>query len=96
MSKIIGYFLFKEEISNQDDFVNDCTIDTDLEILIPDSYVENITERLSLYSRLDNCDKEEELQNFHTEILDRFGAMPKEVEDLFHSNQKLHTEINFL
>ena len=75
--------LFKEEISKQDDFVNDCTIDTDLEILIPDSYVENITERLSLYSRLDNCDNEEELQNFHTEILDRFGPMPKEVEDLF-------------
>ncbi|MGN6166175.1 MAG: transcription-repair coupling factor, partial [Flavisolibacter sp.] len=41
--------LFKEEISKQDDFVQDCTIDTDLEILIPDNYVENITERLSLY-----------------------------------------------
>ena len=75
--------LFKEEISKQDDFVSDCTIDTDLEILIPDSYVENITERLSLYSRLDNCDKEEELQNFHKEMIDRFGPMPKAVEDLF-------------
>ncbi|HEY6975699.1 MAG TPA: transcription-repair coupling factor [Chitinophagaceae bacterium] len=40
--------LFKEEISRQDDFVSDCTIDTDLEILIPDDYVESITERLSL------------------------------------------------
>jgi transcription-repair coupling factor (superfamily II helicase) len=75
--------LFKEEISKQDDFVNDCTIDTDLEILIPDSYVENITERLSLYTRLDNCDKEEELQDFYKEMVDRFGAMPIEVEDLF-------------
>ena len=75
--------LFKEEISKQDDFVNDCTIDTDLEILIPDSYVENITERLSLYTRLDNCDKEEELQDFYKEMIDRFGNMPKEVEDLF-------------
>ena len=75
--------LFKEEISQQDDFVTDCTIDTDLEILIPDSYVENITERLSLYSRLDNCDKEEELQDFYHEMTDRFGTMPKEVEDLF-------------
>jgi transcription-repair coupling factor (superfamily II helicase) len=37
--------LFKEEISKQDDFVSDCTIDTDLEILIPDTYVESITER---------------------------------------------------
>ncbi|MBU3714915.1 MAG: transcription-repair coupling factor, partial [Ferruginibacter sp.] len=43
--------LFKEEISKQDDFVKDCTIDTDLEILLPDSYVESISERLSLYSR---------------------------------------------
>ena len=75
--------LFKEEISKQDDFVSDCTIDTDLEILIPDSYVENITERLSLYSRLDNCDKEADLQLFHAEMIDRFGPMPKEVESLF-------------
>ncbi|HPH24686.1 MAG TPA: transcription-repair coupling factor, partial [Chitinophagaceae bacterium] len=63
--------LFKDEISKQDDFVSDCTIDTDLEILIPDSYVESITERLSLYTRLDNCEKEEELQTFHTEMIDR-------------------------
>jgi transcription-repair coupling factor (superfamily II helicase) len=75
--------LFKEEISKQDDFVSDCTIDTDLEILIPDSYVESITERLSLYTRLDNCEKEEELQAFHKELLDRFGPMPQPVEDLF-------------
>jgi transcription-repair coupling factor (superfamily II helicase) len=53
--------LFKEEIAKQDDFVQDCTIDTDLEILIPDEYVESITERLSLYQRLDNCETEEEL-----------------------------------
>jgi transcription-repair coupling factor (superfamily II helicase) len=75
--------LFKEEISKQEDFVQDCTIDTDLEILIPDSYVESITERLSLYSRLDNCDTEEELLQFHVELKDRFGPVPKKVEDLF-------------
>lgn len=75
--------LFKEEISKQDDYVSDCTIDTDLEILIPDSYVESISERLSLYSRLDNCEKEEELQDFHKEMIDRFGPMPAQVEDLF-------------
>lgn len=75
--------LFKEEISKQDDYVSDCTIDTDLEILIPDSYVESIAERLSLYSRLDNCEKEEALQLFHAEMIDRFGPMPAEVEDLF-------------
>jgi transcription-repair coupling factor (superfamily II helicase) len=75
--------LFKEEISKQDDFVQDCTIDTDLEILIPDDYVENITERLSLYSRLDNCETEEELQAMEQELTDRFGALPIEVKELF-------------
>ena len=75
--------LFKEEISKQDDYVSDCTIDTDLEVLIPDHYVESITERLSLYTRLDNCEKEEELQDFHREMTDRFGPMPEQVEDLF-------------
>jgi transcription-repair coupling factor (superfamily II helicase) len=75
--------LFKEEIAKQDDFVSDCTIDTDLEILIPDSYVENITERLSLYSRLDNCDTEEELKQMEEEFHDRFGPIPPEVQDLF-------------
>ena len=75
--------LFREEIQQQDDFVKDCSIDTDLEILIPDSYVESITERLSLYSRLDNCDTEQDLLNFHAEMNDRFGPVPPQVEDLF-------------
>ena len=75
--------LFKEEIQKQDDYVSDCTIDTDLEILIPDSYVESITERLSLYSRLDNCENEQQLEALHKEMIDRFGPIPPEVEDLF-------------
>ncbi|RYD82968.1 MAG: transcription-repair coupling factor [Sphingobacteriales bacterium] len=89
--------LFKEEINQQDDFVKDCSIDTDLEILIPDSYVESITERLSLYSRLDNCETEEELTNFHNELSDRFGPVPAEVEDLFTTVRvrKLSVELGF-
>jgi transcription-repair coupling factor (superfamily II helicase) len=75
--------LFKDEISKQDDFVQDCTIDTDLEILIPDDYVESITERLSLYQRLDNCESETELQLMQEEMLDRFGVLPHQVVDLF-------------
>jgi transcription-repair coupling factor (superfamily II helicase) len=75
--------LFKEEISKQDDFVSDCTIDSDLEILIPDSYVESIAERLSLYTRLDNCEDDQSLNAFYNEMLDRFGPIPAEVEDLF-------------
>ncbi len=89
--------LFKEEIQQQDDFVKDCSIDTDLEILIPDSYVENITERLSLYTRLDNCDSDVELDNFHDEMVDRFGKMPPEVEDLFITVRcrKMAVELGF-
>jgi len=75
--------LFKEEISKQEDYVQDCTIDTDLEILIPDSYVESITERLSLYTRLDNCETEEELVEFQKEMQDRFGPIPQQVVALF-------------
>jgi transcription-repair coupling factor (superfamily II helicase) len=89
--------LFKEEIQLQDDFVKDCTIDTDLEILIPDNYVESITERLSLYSRLDNCETEKELEDFHNELIDRFGPIPPQVEDLFTTVRcrKIAVELGF-
>jgi transcription-repair coupling factor (superfamily II helicase) len=75
--------LFKEEIAKQENYVQDCTIDTDLEILIPDDYVESITERLSLYTRLDNCENEQELEALHLEMIDRFGPVPPQVDDLF-------------
>ncbi|MBS1775212.1 MAG: transcription-repair coupling factor [Bacteroidetes bacterium] len=75
--------VFKEEYERKKDFVNDCTIDTDLEILIPDSYVENITERLSLYTQLDDVSTEEELKLFTEELKDRFGPVPEQVENLF-------------
>ena len=89
--------LFKAEIQQQDDFVTDCSIDTDLEILIPDSYVESITERLSLYSRLDNCETEKDLLDFHTEMTDRFGPIPTQVEDLFTTVRcrKIAVELGF-
>ncbi len=89
--------LFKEEIQQQDDFVKDCSIDTDLEILIPDRYVESITERLSLYSRLDNCETERDLADFHIELTDRFGPIPPEVEDLFTTVRcrKIAVELGF-
>ncbi|MCF1716579.1 transcription-repair coupling factor [Flavihumibacter sp. RY-1] len=89
--------LFKEEIARQEDYVQDCTIDTDLEILIPDEYVESIGERLSLYQRLDNCETEAELQDFHQEMGDRFGPVPPQVEDLFDTVRirKLSVELGF-
>jgi transcription-repair coupling factor (superfamily II helicase) len=89
--------VFKDEISQQDDFVHDCSIDTDLEILIPDSYVDQIAERLILYTRLDNCRDEEELQKFHDEMRDRFGPIPNCVEDLFTTVRcrRLAVELGF-
>jgi transcription-repair coupling factor (superfamily II helicase) len=89
--------VFKDEISKQDDFVSDCTIDTDLEILIPDDYVDQIAERLTLYTRLDNCRDEEELTRFHVEMIDRFGPMPYAVEGLFTTVRcrKLAVEVGF-
>ncbi len=72
-------------------------IDTDLEILIPDAYVESIPERLNLYSRLDNCENEESLSALHQEFEDRFGAVPSQVEDLFTTVRcrKLAVDIGF-
>ncbi|RXK59890.1 transcription-repair coupling factor [Lacibacter luteus] len=89
--------LFKEEIQEQENYVKDCVIDTDLEILIPDAYVESIAERLSLYTRLDNCETEEDLVAFHTELIDRFGPIPPQVEDLFTTVRcrKLAVELGF-
>ncbi len=89
--------LFKDEIAKQEQEVADCTIDTDLEILIPDLYVESITERLSLYTRLDNCETEEELRSFHKEMEDRFGPVPDEVNDLFDTVRirRMSVELGF-
>ncbi len=89
--------LFRDEIAKQDDFATDCSIDTDLEILIPDSYVESITERLSLYARLDLCASEEELTAFEHELTDRFGPVPAEALDLFTTVRcrKIAVEMGF-
>lgn len=75
--------VFSEELERKKEFVSDCTIDTDQEILIPDTYVESITERLSLYTQLDDMETEEELDSFATELQDRFGPLPVQVKDLF-------------
>lgn len=68
-----------------EDFKTDCSIETDLEILIPDEYVSNISERLRLYNRLDNIKSEEELATFSKELEDRFGPIPESVVLLIDS-----------
>jgi transcription-repair coupling factor (superfamily II helicase) len=66
-------------------FVKDAQIDTDFEILFPDDYINNITERLNLYTQLNKITSEEELQKFEAELVDRFGELPTQAVDLLNS-----------
>jgi transcription-repair coupling factor (superfamily II helicase) len=62
--------------------VKDCVLETDLEVRIPDDYVNNVAERLSLYQEMDNLKDEEALQKFSEMLIDRFGPLPKQVKEL--------------
>lgn len=75
--------LFKEDIQKKREFVKDVVIETDFEMLIPDTYVNQIRERLSLYTTLDHLNNEGELMAFAADLKDRFGPYGKEVENLF-------------
>jgi transcription-repair coupling factor (superfamily II helicase) len=66
-------------------FVRETTIDTDFELLFPDDYINNITERLSLYNKLSSLNNEDQLNQFEIELIDRFGALPKPAQDLLNS-----------
>lgn len=65
-----------------DKMVEDCNIETDFEALIPEGYVSNISERLGLYTKLDDLKSEEELSAFITMMKDRFGPLPSGVKNL--------------
>ncbi len=60
----------------------DCSIETDLRVLIPENYVQSISERLSIYTQLDEIEDESKLNSFMKELEDRFGKLPNEVEDM--------------
>ncbi|MGC4021982.1 MAG: transcription-repair coupling factor [Cyclobacteriaceae bacterium] len=78
--------LFAEELLEKaKQIVLDCVIETDLEILIPDNYVNSTTERLQLYSTLDNIKDENELESFTNSLTDRFGVLPESVKQLISS-----------
>lgn len=70
-----------------DKLVEDCNIETDFEALIPENYVSNISERLSLYTQLDDLKSEEELSKFIDMMKDRFGPMPNGVKNLTETVQ---------
>jgi len=76
-----------EEENEEEDlvFVKDAQIDTDFEILFPDNYINSIKERLNLYTKLNTIQDEDGLANFEKELIDRFGDLPKEAQDLINS-----------
>ena len=81
---------FKELYQDENDsetkeYVKDLQIDTDYEILFPDDYINNITERLNLYNELSQIKDEATLQKFEQKLIDRFGALPKPAVALLNS-----------
>lgn len=83
---------FKEVFADEDKngeenqpFVKDCQIETDMEILIPDHYVNSITERLRLYKELNEMKNEEALLDYEIRLEDRFGEVPAQVQDLLNT-----------
>lgn len=75
--------LFKEELDKKKEYVTDVTIDTDIEMHIPDEYISNTQERLFLYTQLDEIENEEGIVKFANMLTDRFGKIPPQVEELF-------------
>ena len=63
-------------------YVSDCSLETDMEMCFPDSYVPSSSERMLLYRELDNLKDDEEVERYRTRLIDRFGKLPKEGEDL--------------
>ena len=63
-------------------YVEDCQIDTDLELLFPDEYISNVSERMSLYRELDQIQSEEDLISYEQALTDRFGTLPKASTEL--------------
>jgi transcription-repair coupling factor (superfamily II helicase) len=76
--------LFKET-GKEGTFVKDCQLETDLEVLLPNDYVTNIQERLSLYKELENAENEEMLTAFSDHLQDRFGPIPPQTEELINT-----------
>ena len=76
--------LFKDDLNSKDrKYVRDVQIETDAEMMIPDDYVNNIQERLNLYTELDGIENEEKLKAFEEKMIDRFGNIPRPLNTLF-------------
>jgi transcription-repair coupling factor (superfamily II helicase) len=76
--------LYAEEMKETQTYVKECSIETDLEMLIPDEYVRNSSERMILYKDLNEIKNEEELEQFESKLNDRFGKVPRQIYELFN------------
>ena len=74
--------LTPEGSDNSDDFTVDCTIESDLEVLLPASYVPQESERIALYQELDSLEREDALKAFEERLRDRFGRIPDQAREL--------------
>ena len=77
--------LYHDENESEYEFVKDTIIETDFELLIPDKYVSNISERINLYKELDSIETEKALVAFENQLLDRFGKVPKQTKELIET-----------
>ena len=78
--------LYFSEARKQDDgkenYVSDCVIESDLELLLPADYIPQESERISLYQELDNMERETDILHFVSKLEDRFGRIPAEAREL--------------
>jgi len=81
--------LYQEEaeqgkVLTGDDFVDDCAVESDLEMYFPDTYVPGSSERMLLYRELDRIENDDDLSAYRKRLIDRFGPVPREGEELMH------------
>ena len=77
--------LYESEDQPEKEYVKDLQIDTDFELLFPDEYINNISERLNLYNELSLVKSDEELKAYEIKLIDRFGPLPKPAISLLSS-----------
>ena len=76
---------FNDEDRNREEetaYVTDCTIESDMELLFPATYVPQESERVSLYQELDNMERESDVMEFRRRLEDRFGKIPRQAAEL--------------
>lgn len=77
--------LYEEDKGTEKEYVKEIQIDSDFELLFPDEYINNVSERLNLYNELSNVKNEQELLAYERKLIDRFGTLPKQAVALLNS-----------